>query len=222
MVENDPMKTKRRALRDSFMHMWPLVLAVPLSALACSSSSASKSQPGNDGGAPGDDGGLADGAAGDGGHGDLDAGIDPSLNPDPKDLDPTNGDPSLDIGGSQIYFDKGAPWVRVEFYGAWPPAATVYSWACSVILGTQNAPVVTYTVQSTKGKQTDAVDGMDKAKVTLAVEPRGFRVLLGDATLVFDRYALECNVESTDTGTMVQDTSGSFVITTKIDRAFGP
>ena len=87
--------------------------------------------------------------------GGADAAADPSFNADPQDLDPTNGDPSLDIAGSWIYFDSGQPWVRAVFYGNWPPASTLYSWSCQVFLSTENAPVVTYTVQSLSGTQTD-------------------------------------------------------------------
>ncbi len=208
------MKTKRRALGESSSIRGPLALALPLCLLACSS----KSQANNNGGSSsGDAGDVGDGAPQEGGLG----AIDPSLNPDPQDLDPSNGDLSLDIAGSQVYFDKGAPWARVVFYGPWPPATTVYSWACSVALGTQNAPVVTYVVQASAGKQTDTVNGMDQAKVTFAAEPRGFRVLLADTTLVFDRYGVECTVQAKDIGKMSQDTSGAFVVTTKVERPFG-
>jgi hypothetical protein len=206
------MMMKRRARGRSSSKAWALV-ALPLCAVACSSSSS----PAGGGGA-GDDGGAGDSGVG------LDAGaIDPSLNPDPRDLDPAKGDPSLDIAGSQIYFDKDQPWVRAVFYGAWPPAATIYSWACSVSLGTANAPLVTYTVQGTKGVQTTDAQGIPLAQVTLATEPRGFRVLFASTTLVFDRYALECDVQVQDNGgTMLQDSSGAFVITTKMQKAFGP
>jgi len=214
------MMKKRPALRGSSSNGWPLVLALSVSAvcapcvLACSSSSSA-------GGGGSSNGGTPDGAAGDGG---TDAGaIDPSLNADPRDLDPATGDPSLDIGGSQIYFDNGQPWVRTVFYGAWPPAATIYSWACAVSLGTANAPVVTYNVQGTKGVQSSDAQGMPVEQITLATEPRGFRVLFASTTLVFDRYAIECDVQVQDTGgTMLQDTSGAFVVTTKTQKTFGP
>jgi hypothetical protein len=63
---------------------------------------------------------------------------------------------------------------------------------------------------------------MDKAKITFAAEPKGFRVLFADATLAFDRYGLECDVKKTNAGTLAQDTSGSFQVTTKETRTFGP
>ena len=160
--------------------------------------------------------------------GGSDGAVDPSMNADPKDMDPTNGDPSLDIAGSWIFFDNNQPWVRASFYGNWPPAAALYSWSCSVLLGTANAPVVTYTVRSLSGTQTDLVDCagaptcIDKAKITFAAEPQGFRVLFADATLQFDHYGLECNVKKTNTGTLAEDTSGSFEVKTKEQRTFGP
>jgi hypothetical protein len=216
------MKT-RRCPREDVRSIF-FALAVPVGLLGCSSSSSAPS-PDGDGGASADaesptDGAPADGATHD--DGGPDAAVDPTLNPDPQDLDPTNGDPALDIAASGLYFDQGAPWVRVVFYGAWPPPATLLSWGCSVLLGTQNAPVVTYTVQGASGTQTDSVIGMDKSKVTFAVEPKGFRVLLGDSTIAFDRYGLECDVQKDAKSTLVQDSSGSFVITTKVERPFGP
>ncbi|HEY8076652.1 MAG TPA: hypothetical protein VIF62_21150, partial [Labilithrix sp.] len=110
----------------------------------------------------------------------------------------------------------------VEFYGNWPPPASIYFWSCSVLLGTVDAPVVTYTVQSQSGTQTDSVDGLDKAKVTFAVEAKGFRALFADATIAFDHYGLECDVKKTNMGTLAQDTSGSFAVGTKQARTFGP
>ncbi len=151
-----------------------------------------------------------------------DAGVDPSRNADPMDLDPANGDPSLDIAGSWIYFDRDQPWVRVELYGASPPPATLYFWSCSVLLGTANAPVVTYTVQTLNGTQSASAEGLDKAKVTFVTEPKGFRVLFADTTLQFDRYGPECSVKKTNGGTLAQDTSGTFSVTTKQSRSFGP
>lgn len=142
-------------------------------------------------------------------------------NADPMDLDAVDGDPSLDISSSEIFFESGAPWVRVRFYGAWPPPAQLDSWQCAVLLGTENAPVVTYTVQGDLGVQTDFADGIDKAKMTFAVEPRGFRVRFGETTLAFDRYGLECSVKKTPQGTTAQDTSGTFVVGAKIERPFG-
>ncbi len=194
----------------------PMGLAAALVfSIACSSNS--------DSGAPAADGGAQDGAseaseAGDAG----DGGVDPSFNADPQDLDATNGDPSLDIAGSWIYFDNNQPWVRVQFYASWPPPATLYFWSCQVFLGTADAPVVTYTVQDQNGTQTDSADGMDKTKITFAEEAKGFRVLFADATLQFDRYGLECSVKKTNTGTLAQDTSGAFQVTTKMQRTFGP
>ena len=212
------MKTKGRAPGrfSPIARAWPLALAIPcICLLACSSKSSGDNGVGGSGDAGAADVGADQGVSG--------LPIDPSLNLDPRDLDAVNGDPALDIGGSQLYFDKGAPWVRVVFYGAWPPPTTLYSWACSVVLGTQNAPVVNYTVQSLSGAaRTTTVDGMDPAKITFAVEPRGFRVLFADATLAFDRYGLECDVQAKDPGAMAADTSGSFVVTAKVERAFGP
>jgi len=161
----------------------------------------------------GDASAATDGAA--------EAAVDPTMNNDPKDLDAVNGDPALDIASSQIYFENGAPWVRVTFFGAWPPASTLYSWACSVLLGTENAPVATYTTQASSGTQSDFTDGIDKAKVTYAAEAKGFRVRFADTALVFDRYGVECSVQKTAQGTRVQDASGTFVVTTKVQRPFG-
>ncbi len=184
---------------------------------ACSSDASTAPSDAGDGGAPSD--AIA---ASDSGDGSSDGNGDPSRNGDPQDLDPTNGDPSLDIAGSWIYFDANQPWIRAEFFGSWPPPATLYAWSCSVYLGTANAPVVTYTVQSLAGTQTDTAEGIDKAKITFAIEPKGFRVLFADATLQFDRYALECTVKKSNTGTLVQDASGAFEVKTKEPRAFGP
>jgi hypothetical protein len=146
----------------------------------------------------------------------------PSFNADPQDVDAGVGDPSLDIAGSWIFFDAGQPWVRAEFYGGWPPPSTLYSWSCQVFLSTENAPVATYTVQSLSGTQTDYAEGIDKAKITFAVEPKGFRVLFADATLSFDRYALTCTSKLTSTSPLAQDDSGSFTVGTRETRTFGP
>ena len=146
--------------------------------------------------------------------------VDPTLNPDPMDL-AAEGDPALDIAGSQLFFDNGEQWVRVAFFAAWPPPSSVYSWACSVLIGTENAPLVTYTPQGNSGVQSDFVDGIAAAKVTYVVEPKGFRVRFSDATLVFDRYGLECSIEKTVQSQRVQDVSGNFVLTGKIQRPFG-
>jgi hypothetical protein len=153
--------------------------------------------------------------------GGADAWVDPTHNADSVDLDPADGDPSLDIASSQIYFEGGAPWVRVAFFGPWPPSQQLYAWSCAVLLGTENAPVATYTVQGSAGTQSGFADGIDDAKVTFAVEAKGFRVRFGETTLAFDRYGIECSVQKTAAGAMVQDTSGNFVVGAKTDRPFG-
>ena len=204
------MRTGRRALRSLAWAVAPVVL-LPL--IACSSSDSA--EPAVDGGAQD---AIASDTSSDGG---ADA-PDPSFSADPQDLDPASGDPSLDIAGSWIFFDSGQPWVRAVFYGNWPPAATLYSWSCQVFLSTANAPVVTYTVQSLSGTQTDYAEGMDKAKITFAAEAKGFRVLFADATLQFDRYALQCTAQKAKTNTLVQDDSGSFTFKTREARTFGP
>ena len=195
-----------------------VVPAALLPLLACSSSGDS---PG-----PAGDGAAQDAVASDGNASNADASsdaaADPSFNADPQDLDPAGGDPSLDIAGSWIYFDNSQPWMRATFYGSWPPASTLYSWSCSVLLGTANAPVVTYTVQSLNGLQTDYADGMDKAKITFVTEAKGFRVLFADATLQFERYALQCTAQKAKTSSLVQDDSGSFVFKSRERRTFGP
>lgn len=151
-----------------------------------------------------------------------DGSVDPSYNANPTRLDPTNGDPSIDIAGSWIYFDNDQPWVRVRFNGNWPPPATLYFWSCSTFLSTANAPVVTYTVQNLSGTQTASADGIDKAKITFAAEPQGFRVLFADGALQFDHYALECTMKKTNAGTLAQGSSGPFEVKTKQVRTFGP
>ena len=211
------MRTGTRATRVALRSLtWAVIAAALLSLIACSSSDSSP--PAGDGGT---EDAVAIDASSDGGA-DADAAADPSFNADPQDLDATNGDPSLDIAGSWIYFDGGQAWVRAVFYGDWPPASTLYSWSCQVFLSTENAPVVTYTVQSLSGTQTTYADGMDKAKITFATEAKGFRVLFADATLQFDRYALQCTAQKAKTSTLVQDDSGSFTFKTKEPRAFGP
>ncbi|HSO36574.1 MAG TPA: hypothetical protein VLT33_28810 [Labilithrix sp.] len=192
---------------------WAFVPAALLPLSACGSSE--PEQAADDGGAPD---AVASDATPDGG---ADAG-DPSFNADPQDLDPASGDPSLDLAGSWIYFDGGKPWVRAVSHGSWPPASTLYSWSCQIFLSTENAPVVTYTVQSLSGTQTDYAEGMDKAKITFATEAKGFRVLFADATLQFDRYALQCAAQKAKGSTRVQDDSGSFTFKTKEQRTFGP
>lgn len=207
------MRTRRRTTRVALHSTaWAAVL---LGLTACGSSSDSP-QPADDGGAQD---AIASDASSDGG---ADAAADPSFNADPQDLDPTSGDPSLDLAGSWIYFDKLQPWVRAVSYGSWPPAPTLYSWSCQVFLSTANAPVVTYTVQSLGGTQTEYAEGIDKAKITFEAEAKGFRVLFADATLQFDRYALQCTSQKAKTSTLVQDDSGSFTVTTKEERTFGP
>jgi hypothetical protein len=210
------MRTEKRATRAALRSAtWALVPAALLSASACSSDSDSPS--------PTDDAGAQDAAASDASsEGGADAAADPSFNADPQDLDPTGGDPSLDLAGSWIYFDAGQPWVRAVSYGSWPPASTLYSWSCQVFLSTANAPVVTYTVRSLSGTQTDYADGMDKAKITFAAEPKGFRVLFADTTLQFDHYALQCTAQKAKTNALVQDDSGPFTVKTKEPRTFGP
>jgi hypothetical protein len=217
-MDENLMRTTKRSIvtRVALPSLaWLVASAALLPLLACSSSSSAPSEPGDGGAADA----LASDAAPDGG---ADAAADPLFNADPQDLDPTNGDPSLDIAGSWIYFDNGQPWVRALFYGSWPPASTLYSWSCQVFLSTANAPVVTYTVQSLSGTQTDYADGMDKAKITFAVEAKGFRVLFADAALQFDRYALQCTAQKTKASTLVQDDSGSFTFKAKEPRTFGP
>lgn len=200
--------------------LWPLVPAALVVQPACGT---------NDEATPPEASALADAEAVDAadastapdGEVEADAPVDPNSNADPRDLDAANGDPALDIASSRIFFESGAPWVRVTFFGAWPPSPQLYSWACSVLLGTENAPVATYTVQGSSGVQTDFADGIDQAKMTYAAEPQGFRVRFGDAALTFDRYGLECSVQKTADGARVDDTSGNFVVTTKNERAFG-
>lgn len=153
---------------------------------------------------------------------DVDAGPTLPGNQDPKDLDPATGDLALDIAASEIFFDNGAPWVRVQFFGAWPPPSQLYAWSCAVLLGTQNAPVATYTVQAHSGKLATVADGIDETKVTYVAEATGFRVLFGDAKLVFDRYGLDCTVQRTVDGATAEDTSGNFVVAEKVQRPFGP
>lgn len=195
---------------------WTVVPVIFLSGIACSSTGDSSPAEG--------DGGAQDGAT-DAGNASADGAADasdPSLNSDPQDLAAANGDPSLDIAGSWIFFDNDQPWVRAKFYGEWPPAGTLYSWSCSVLLGMANAPVVTYTVTALNGTQSNYADGMDKAKVTFVAEPTGFRVLFAETTLQFDRYGLQCTVQKAKTGPLEQDDSGSFIFKTKESRTFGP
>jgi hypothetical protein len=189
-------------------HSFLLVCAIAPALLACSSSKSGAAAP------PDVDAAVAfDGGAPDVG--------DPASNSDPQDLDPVNGDPALDIASSEIFFDNGAPWVRVTFYGAWPPSAQLSSWAGTVYLGTANTPIVTYSHLGSSGTESDEVDGIDEAKITYEKEPMGFRVRFADTTLTFDRYAIQSNLEKTAGGTQVQDSSGAFVITTKTQRPFG-
>jgi len=210
------MRTGRRATRVALHSAtWAVVPAALLALTACGSSSDSP-EPADDGGAQD---AIASDASSDGG---ADAAVDPSFNADPQDLDPASGDPSLDLAGSWIYFDNGQPWVRAASYGSWPPAATLYSWSCQVFLSTANAPVVTYTVQSLSGTQTDYAEGLDKAKITFAAEAKGFRILFADTTLQFDRYALQCTAQKAKTSTLTQDDSGPFIFKTKEQRTFGP
>jgi hypothetical protein len=194
---------------------WAVFPAMLLPLLACGSSDSAEPAAG-DGGAQD---AVASDASADGG---ADAAAEPSFHADPQDLDPANGDPSLDIAGSWIYFDNGQPWVRAVFQGTWPPAPTLYSWSCQVFLSTANAPVVTYTVQSLSGTQTYYAEGIDKAKVTFATEAKGFRVLFADTSLAFDRYALQCSAQKAKASTLVQDDSGSFMVDPKEQRTFGP
>jgi hypothetical protein len=212
------MRTRRRSFttRVALRALaWAVVPAALFPLIACSSSSSETSDP--------VDGGALDALASDASaEGSADAATDPLFNADPQDLDPTNGDLSLDLAGSWIYFDNGQPWVRALVYGSWPPPSTLYSWSCQVFLSTANAPVVTYTVQSLSGTQTVYVDGMDKAKVTFVDEAKGFRLLFADATLQFDRYALQCTAQKVKTSTLAQDDSGSFTFKTKEPRTFGP
>jgi hypothetical protein len=152
----------------------------------------------------------------------ADAAAGPSSNVDPQDVDAASGDPSLDIAGSWLYFDGGQPWVRAVFYGSWPPAPALYAWSCQVFLSTANAPVATYTVQALAGTQTDYADGLDKTKITFVGEAKGFRVLFADASLAFDRYALQCTAQKSSTSPLTQDDRGAFTFEAKEQRSFGP
>jgi hypothetical protein len=215
----DSMLGERRSLTRRVALLWlarALAAATLLTATACSSSSSEDPTPGPDGG---QSDALASDASSDGG---ADAVAPPGTNTDPQDLDPSNGDPSLDIASSSIYFDGGQPWVRAAFYGTWPPDATLYAWSCQVFLSTANAPVVTYTVRSLSGTQTDFAEGLPGAKITFAPEAKGFRVLFADASIAFDRYALQCTAQKVKASASVQDDSGPFLVTTKEARAFGP
>jgi hypothetical protein len=215
------MRTTRRSLetRLGLRSLGRVLVSLALVTIPACSSSGSGGSP-----AATDDAGAQDGAndANATEDGAVDGGGDPARNADPQDLDPTNGDPSLDIAASWIYFDDNQPWVRAEFYGSWPPPATLYSWSCSVYLGTANAPAVTYTVQSLGGTRTDYAEGIDKAKIDFANEPSGFRVLFGDATLTFDHYGLDCSVKKTNPGTLAQDSAGLFEVKSRAQRPFGP
>lgn len=184
-----------------------LLTALALAATACSS------EEGASAAAP---------IVADAGAADADAGPTLPGNQDPKDLDPTTGDPSLDVAASEIFFDNGAPWVRATFFGDWPPASSLYAWSCSVLLGTENAPVATYVIQGHSGKLATATDGIDETKITYAPEPKGFRVLFGDPKLAFDRYGLDCTVQRTVDSATAEDTSGNFVVSEKVQRPFGP
>ena len=218
------MRTRRRPSTARLAPpkiVWPLALGVIFAQAACwedepnqeqkTRTDAASAQTGEAAQAAGDSSTPPDGAA--------DAAVEG--NADPMELDAINGDPALDIASSDLYFDSGNPWVRVTFFGAWPPAQQLHSWQCSILLGTENAPVATYTTQGTSGVVTDFVEGIEKAKMTFVVEPKGFRVRFGEATLAFDRYGLECSVQKTPQGTRVQDTSGNFVVNAKIQRPFG-
>lgn len=115
---------ENRSLTTSF-GLRSLVGAVALGllpVLGCSSGSDSSTaaDDAGEGGALGD--AIATDDAGDDA---SDGGADPSRHADPEDLDPTNGDPSLDIAASWLYFDANQPWVRVEFSAPWPPPATL-------------------------------------------------------------------------------------------------
>ncbi len=215
IVVEDLTRRRHRSLTTLAGYAGAVIMTL-LPASACSSSDDSPATVNGDGGVDNDANALLGDAAADG------AAADPSRNADTQDLDPANGDPSLDISGSWIRFDSAEPWVRAEFFGSWPPPATLYSWSCSVLLGTKNAPLVTYTVRSLSGTQTDYAEGLDKAKITFKTEPNGFRVLFADSTLAFDRYGLECDVKKASSSPLVQDASGSFEVTNKEQGAFNP
>lgn len=147
-----------------------------------------------------------------------DAAPAPGSNVDPRDDAPA----SLDVATSQLFFDGASPWVRVTFFGAWPPSKATYAWACAVVLGTENAPSMTFTRFGDEGVTTDVVEGLDASKVVFADEPRGFRVRFAEPNLAFDRYGIECSVQETSTSPTASDTSGAFPVGERSPRAFGP
>lgn len=143
-------------------------------------------------------------------------------NTDARDLDAADGDPALDIASSGIFFADGAPWVRVAFFGAWPPSTQTYAWACAVVLGTENAPTVTFTRFGDRGVTSDVAEGIDAAKVSFVDEAKGFRLRFADPSLAFDRYGVECTVQKTSQSPSVSDSSGTFPVEPRTPKAFGP
>jgi hypothetical protein len=151
-------------------------------------------------------GGQGAGGSGIGGMGGMGGG--PLENTDPQDLDTVNGDPALDVIGSQSYLDGEYPWLRVQFAASWMPPG-YYSWFCTVYLESQGTEVASYTVQLHDGVSDNIATGIPLASTTFTQEPNGFRVLFA-APIQADSYRIEAGVLKTVDGTYVQDDAGPY------------
>jgi hypothetical protein len=136
------------------------------------------------------------------------------LDSDPAgDLDPDNGDPSLDIVGSGAYSaPSGGVWFRVVFDGTWKPAP-FYSYFCRISLydanGGTSAELVT---ELHDGVESLIPAGVDLANVTYVVESKGFRVHLAGVTPP-PSYGVQAGMIQVEGDPYVEDLSGPHDLT---------
>jgi hypothetical protein len=142
------------------------------------------------------------------------------VNPDPVgDLDQTNGHPALDIAGTQAFVDGDQPWVRTTCSAMWPPPDDLYSWYCTATLYDGTVPVASCTEQRHAGTKSELVTGIDKSKVTFAIEAEGFRCKFAEP-IAHTSYGVECGTVIAQGKPRVTDETGT-VPATKQQSSFG-
>jgi hypothetical protein len=134
-----------------------------------------------------------------------DGGTTALADPDPEDLDATNGDPSFDIVGSQSYRDGGAPWVRVHF-AAPIVIDSFYSDYVCVRLRSGSTETASFTTQVHDGQLDTFTTGVAPGDVVHVVEGNEVRVLFGGASPpAADSYQIESGMLKTASSPFVQD-----------------
>jgi hypothetical protein len=126
---------------------------------------------------------------------------------DPTDLDPTLGDPALDIDKSRATLVNGTATFFLTFDAPWPPATTHYSWFVYFEIDNDgNTPVAGVTVQRHDGVDSIIPLGLPMANITLRQVPRGVWVRMVGVNPVGEKYYVESGIQKANPGTRVTDT----------------